>query len=339
MEYFKKINKVPTFTDMIMEAVEVYGYKLVEDDPAYPEYKFIVPETENNKKYVYHVNLDSGFRGNRNDYEVTFYYGKDNGEDDIYSRTNNLGLEHLYSVLATLDAILLDAAARYPVRDFIVAGESTGKEKGDGKKNEANVRTRMYLRYAERHYPAECVSYEQDSGIMRIHAYELPDSRYAKENEDDDINEGLILAEGNTSIPYNDYSDFRKISIPGDTAEFNCEISLKDNEISIQANPVPRDISALQNPKNMEELFKELKMMLVDMATSLDGGGQYPVTSVSISSSVIPSDSVSPEVGKINRMIEHLTDEILFRRAITFTPEYKNGVFCAKCDTTVANLN
>lgn len=336
MNYFNKISGVPTFTEMaINEAIDVYPFRLSSPDRKYPEYKFTVPETDTNRKYVYTVNLDGGFRGNPNDYEVTFYFGKDDG-GDIYSRTNNLGLQHLYSVLATMDAILLDAAARFPVRDFIIVGESTESEKGNHEA--AGVRTRMYLRYAERHYPAECWSYEEGTGIMRIHAYELPDSLYASQMDEHlTTEEGLCICES-TRIPYNDYSDFRKIHLTSSEQEFNVELRMNGSEITIEMNPLPRSLQPFINQGQMDELFTEVKLMLTQMASSLGGGGDYPVTLVKVSSSAIPSDTVDPEVGKANRMIEHMTDDVLFHTGVTYTPEYKNGVFCAKCDTTVANL-
>lgn len=354
MNFFNKINNVPLFSDIILESIDVYNYKLVESNERYPEYKFVVPATEKTRKFVYTVNLDSGYRGNVNDYEVTFYFGKDDGDPELYSRTinqkkDNVGMGHLYSVLATLDAILLDAAEKFPVRDYIVSGEHTSKEvayaagekQSNAEKNEStNVRTSLYLRYADRHYPKECISYEEETGIMRIHAYELPNSMYEKTMAADNETSGVILSEGAVRIPYNDYSDFRKIKLPGeDHYEFNVELKLNGEELDIHINPLPRDMSPFMDEHTISELFNQVSIIIGNMAVSLDGGANYPISLVRISSSAIPVDSVSVDASKALRLIGKMVDSVIFRTGVTFTQEYKNGSFLAKCDTTIANLN
>lgn len=197
------------------------------------------------------------------------------------------------------------------------------------------------MRYARNHYPEDCCSLEEDTGIMRIHAYELPKSKYAATMMDESIEfregEGIILSEGH--IPYNDYSDFKKINLPGCEYEFNVEVKLNEEELDIQINPLPRELRAFSEASVAEDLFQEVKLMLVNMSASLDGGGAYKITRIKIRSSAIPAGSVDPEVGKINRLIEHMCDSILLRGTVTYTPNYDGGVFCAKVDTTIANLS
>ena len=340
--FFEKLSPIHTFSEtLLLEAIDVYQFTCTEDDPDAIEYKFVVPATEEHRKYVYTVNFDSGAGHKRCDYETTFYYGEDDGNPELYSMENNLGIKHLYSVLATLDAIMLDAAERFPIRDFVITGESTEEEHGNNES--AGIRTRMYLRYAERHYPKECCSYDSATGVMRIHAYELPNSRYRAEfmegddNVDSEVKSGVILSEGRREIPYNDYSDFRKIKVPGQDVEFNVEIKLNGQELLIQLNPLPRKLEYLNDKTVMEEVFRQLSLLLGNMSTSL-GGADYPISSVTLASSAINGDSVDPDTGKTLRYLEHLSDEILFRTGVTFEPVKKNGQLIMKCDTTIANL-
>lgn len=341
--FFEKLNPIHTFSEaLLLEAIDIYPYELVEDDPDAIEYKFTVPASGDSEGYVYTVNFDSGAGHNRCDFETTFYYGEDDGNPDLYSMENNLGIQHLYSVLATMDAIMLDAAEKFPIRDFVITGESTEEEHGNN--SAAGVRTRMYLRYAERHYPKECCSYDSVTGVMRIHAYELPNSRYRAEfmegddGIDSEIKSGVILSEGRREIPYNDYSDFRKIKVPGQDVEFNVEIKLNGQELLIQLNPLPRKLEYLNDKTVMEEVFRQLSLLMGNMSTSLGGGADYPISSVTLASSAINGDSVDPDTGKTLRYLESLSDEILFRTGVTFEPVKRNGRLIMKCDTTIANL-
>jgi hypothetical protein len=80
-----------------------------------------------------------------------------------YDTVVNKGVTHAYSVLATIDAIMHDAAKKFGVEQINFIGIKNERELGNEK---PSVRTEMYLRYLNKHHPNAKITPTDDGHVI-----------------------------------------------------------------------------------------------------------------------------------------------------------------------------